>query len=262
MPNKPTLVNWYDYPQYYDMAFRPETQWDADFIEAVFRKYSPHPVQRVLEPACGSGRLVVELAARGYRPVAFDLNEKMLAYVRRRIARRRFQAELFRADMTDFRLGRPADAAINMWNTFRHLTTDAAAQRHLRCVAASLKPRSLYVLGLHLLPLDASDESLERWTVQSGKTRVTVTIRVVGTDPRRHLETLRLSLRVRTPRRDLRIQSEFDFRVYTARRIRRLLARVPEFELCDVYDFWYEIDQPRQLNNEIADTVLILRRRA
>jgi hypothetical protein len=31
--------SWYDYPQYYDLAFRSETRAEADFIEAACRKY-------------------------------------------------------------------------------------------------------------------------------------------------------------------------------------------------------------------------------
>ena len=49
--------------------------------------------------------------------------------------------------------------------------------------------------------------------------------------------------------------------MYTAAQFRRLLAAVPSLELCDVYDFWYEIDQPFELNDEMSDTVFILRRR-
>ena len=36
---------------------------------------------------------------------------------------------------------------------------------------------------------------------------------------------------------------------------------MPAFELCDVYDFWYEIDEPLKLDNQISDTVFILKKR-
>jgi hypothetical protein len=49
--------------------------------------------------------------------------------------------------------------------------------------------------------------------------------------------------------------------MYTAAQFRRLLASTPEWELCDVYDFWYEIDHPLKLSNEMSDTVFILRRK-
>jgi len=51
-------ANWYDHPQYYDIAFQSYTAGEADFIEAACRKYCPFAVRRLLEPACGSGLVV------------------------------------------------------------------------------------------------------------------------------------------------------------------------------------------------------------
>jgi len=67
---------------------------------------------------------------------------------------------------------------------------------------------------------------------------------------------------VRSRGKEIRLRHEFAFRMYTAGQFRRLLRTVPSFELCDVYDFWYEIDEPLRLNDEISDTVFILRKRA
>ena len=252
--------SWYDAPQYYDLAFRSETRPEADFIEAACRQYCELPVRHLVEPACGTGRLVTELAARGYRVAGFDLSEPALAYLRRRLARRKLQATVFRADMADFSLTRPADAAYNTFDSFRHLLTEQDARRHLQCVADNLRPGGIYILGFHLLPPDASEECTERWTERSGSTQVTVTLRVVGSDRRRRLETIRISLFVRRGAKELRLRDEFPLRLYTARQFQRLLAQVPAFKLLEVYDFWYEIDQPLKLNDEISDTVFILRK--
>ena len=173
-------ADWYDYPQFYDLAFRSETRLEADFIEAACRKYCPRPARRLLEPACGTGRLVTELAARGYRMTGFDLSRPALSYLERRLARRKLRAATFQADMADFRLAAPADAAFCTFDSFRHLLSERAARRHLECVAASLRPGGIYILGFHLLPLDASEECTERWTERRGRTQVTVTLRVLG----------------------------------------------------------------------------------
>ena len=159
--------SWYDYPAYYDLAMRSETPLEADFIEAACRKYCPFPARRLLEPACGTGRLVAEMAARGYAAVGFDLNESALAYLRRRLARRGLRGEVFAADMADFTLAEPVDAAYNTFDSFRHLLDEQSAQRHLECVAASLRPGGIYILGLHLLPPDADLECTERWTART-----------------------------------------------------------------------------------------------
>ena len=286
--DQPAIVeqSWYDHPQYYDIAFRSETRPEADFIEAACRKYCPFQVRRLLEPACGTGRLITELAARGYRMTGLDLSRPSLEYLKRRLARRRLQASIRRDDMADFRLGKSrVDAAYCTFDSFRHLLTEHAARRHLKCVVESLRPGGIHILGFHLLPLDAAEECIERWTGRHGRTRVGVTLRVLATERRRRIETLRVSLLVRkgrwvarpepsegrdvTPshalcrsgRATLRLRHDFPFRMYTAAQFRRLLCAVPSFELCDVYDFWYEIDRPLEFNDDLSDAVFILRRR-
>ena len=118
---------------------------------------------------------------------------------------------------------------------------------------------------LDLLPPDAAEKCTERWTERRGRTRVTVTLRVLATDRRRRLETIRISVLARTSAagggKELRFRDEFPLRMYTAAQFRRLLARVPAFELLDVYDFWYEIERPLRLTDELSDTVFILRKR-
>ena len=133
------LANSYDYPHYYDIAFQAYTRQEADFIEAACRKYCPFDARRFLEPACGSGRLITELAARGYQVTGFDLNQPALSYLRRRLTRRRLNCETFKAEMSDFRLDRPVDAAYCTVSTFRHLLTEQAARGHLECIADSLR---------------------------------------------------------------------------------------------------------------------------
>jgi hypothetical protein len=162
--------------------------------------------------------------------------------------------------MADFRLAKPVDAAYCTFDGFRHLLSEDAARSHLQCVAKCLRPGGIYILGFHLLPLDAAEECIERWTERRGRTQVTVTLRVLQTDRRRRVERLRISTLVRSGGSEVRLRDEFPLRMYTAAQFRRILAGVPQLELCDVYDFWYEIDHPLRLSDELSDTVFILRR--
>ncbi|MBC8355024.1 MAG: class I SAM-dependent methyltransferase, partial [Planctomycetes bacterium] len=159
-------MNCYDYPQYWDLAFRSETKLEADFIEDACGKYCDFLVKRLLEPGCGGGRLVVETAARGYDVTGFDLSEPSIEYLMKRLARRKLSAESFVADMTSFVPRRRVDAAFCTFNTFRHLATEEAARQHLECVANSLRPGGIYILGFHLLPPDADEECIERWSAK------------------------------------------------------------------------------------------------
>jgi SAM-dependent methyltransferase len=255
------VANCYDYPQYYDIAFQAYTQREADFIEAGCHKYCPFAARRFLEPACGTGRLVTELAARGYQVTGFDLSQPALSYLQRRLVRRRLHAEIFEAEMSDFRLSRPVDAAYCTVNTFRHLLTEQAARGHLQCIADSVRPGGIYILGLHLLPLDVEEEDAVRWTERRGETKITVTLRVVRTDRRRRIENLRGCLLARRGSKELQLRYEFPCRTYTARQFRRLLGSVPSLELCDVYDSRYDIKQAFAVNDEMTYSVFVLQRR-
>jgi len=255
------VENWFDYPQYYDIAFQAHTRQEADFIEAACRKYCPVAVRRFLEPACGSGRLITEFAARGYQVTGFDVSQRALGYLRRRLARRLLHAETFEAEMSNFRLGRPVDAAYCTVNTFRHLLTEQAARGHLECVARSLCPGGIYLLGLHLLPSDADPEDDACWTEWRRDTKVTVTLRVLRTDLRRRIENLRVCLLVRHGSKELRLRHEFQLRTYTAAQFRRLLGSVSLLELCNIYDCRYNIEQPFAVNDKVAYCLFVLRRR-
>ena len=54
-------IDWYETPKYYDIVFDVDTSKEADFLEVVCARHGGTRGKRVLEPACGSGRLLVEL---------------------------------------------------------------------------------------------------------------------------------------------------------------------------------------------------------
>ena len=155
-------ASWYDYPQYYDSAYRSETRLEADFIEAACRRHCHHPVRRLLEPACGTGRLLRLLAARGYRMTGLDTCASALRYLDRGLTRRGLHATVVQADMANFYLAKPVDAAYCTVSSFLHLLSEDAAHRHLECVGRSLRPAGIYILGIELTPSDAPQHTAHR----------------------------------------------------------------------------------------------------
>jgi SAM-dependent methyltransferase len=285
--------SWFDHPEWFEIGFDDMTIKEADFFEAAFKKYCNFPVKRVLEPGCGSGRLITEMANRGYQMTGFDLSKPSLDYLRQRLQKLKLRARAQEGNMADFRFPGKFDAAFCPINSFRHLTNEADAKRHLESMAAALRPGGIYILGLHLAPPDCDPICIERWYGRRGRIHVGTTLRVVATDPRRRVERLRISVLVRqlngrtqkavsgndsagngrtarsngtskltqSSRIIGRLRDEFDYRLYTAAQIRSLFAGVPQLELLEVFDFWYELDDPQKLDNELSDAVFILRRR-
>ena len=251
----------YDRPDLWDLAFSDETVFEADFLQAIATKWLGTDRPTVLETGCGGGRQTVELARRGLSVTAFDLNPGCVRHTQRQLRRRGLTAGVHTADMTDFRFPQTFDLAHCLVNTFRHLTSEQAARSHLQSAAAALRPGGLYVLGFHLLPPDAAEDDCERWTIRSGRRRVTVTVRVLDFNRRTRLETVRFSLKADLPTGIIRLRSDHVLRIYRADQFRRLLASVPEFELLSVHDFCYEPDNCLPLNDQLGDAVFVLRRR-
>lgn len=254
----------YDYPQYWDIAFRDETRAEAEFVIAAAERWLDRPLGSVYEPGCGGGRLVVELATRGLDVVACDLNEACVRYVRKRLKRRKLAGTVASGDMRSFVTPGEVDVAICPVNTIRHLLSEDDVQQHLSAVAKSVRSGGLYIIGLHLMPPDAAEDDRERWTARHGATTVSVSLSVKDFSRRRRQETLRFSLRVKSAGaklRDLKLISEFPYRLYTAAQMRSTLAAARDWELISVHDFWYDIEESFELNDELGDTVLVLKRR-
>lgn len=272
----------YEYPRYWDLAFSDETLPEADFLESVAKQYLRQSAARVLEVACGGGRQVIEMAQRGFDVTGFDLSPVCVKYVRQRLSRAKLPGVVCCADMTQFSehdllsasgLPRelagaaprgtpfqPFDLAHCLVNSFRHLTTESVAISHLESVSALLRPGGIYVLGFHLMPPDADEEDCERWTIRHRSLRITTTVRVLEFSRRRRVESVRFSLRVRSPKIDLRLRTDHRLRIYRADQFRSLLRKVPTLKLRDVYDFCYDISEPLRLNDELGDAVFVLQR--
>lgn len=293
-------TSWYDIPRYYDIAMQDEAEVEIAFIKEVIEKYDLKSSKRrgkfpwkvnvlfdnaltgckILEPACGTGRLIAPLVALDHEVHAFDLSEMMVTFAYEKYARatrilptrlddesmrnaldKASRVRIFVDDMTNFRLSEKFDLGICLLDSFRHLTTEETALSHLRSMARAIRRGGIYLLGLHLLPMDASLECTERWTQERKGTKVTTTFRVTSASRSKRIENIRVSTLVREKGKELRFRDEFPLRIYTAAQLKSLIAKVPEWRIESVHDYWYELDYPMKLDNEMSDTVLVLKRR-
>jgi SAM-dependent methyltransferase len=253
-------ADWYETPHYYDILLAEDTERDGDFLEALFARYGRSRGRRVLEPACGSGRLLVELAGRGWRVTGLDLEEKMVGYARARLAQAGLRGEVLHAPMQAFDLPRRFDLAHCLISTFKHLLDEQTAVAALRCVARSLAPGGLFVLGLHLTDYACEGRQRERWEAGRGGTRVVCNLQSWPPDRRRRRERMRS--RLTTVRRGVvdRMESHWEFRTYDEAELSRLVGAVRGLEHVATHDFSYDLE--REVHPDQLDRVVVLRRRA
>ena len=225
-------------------------------------------VRSVLEPACGSGRLAVEMARRGWQVAGFDGNPRMLAFAEERLleAGVRQKARLWEDWMQSFTL--PDDVALGfdlahcLVSTFKYLLTEKDAAECLRRVAAALRPGGLFILGLHLTDYTEGKEAHERWVARREGVEVVCNTHTWPADCKARREQLRTRLNIIDQGRTHTQETRWTFRTYNAAQLKALLRKVPELELCEVHDFTYEMEDPRKLDDSYADVLLTLRKRS
>lgn len=266
-----THTDWYRHPLYYDIVFDAETTQQADFLEGLLERFGPtrHPRRRwrILEPACGSGRLVGEMARRGHRVTGYDASPEMLAFARERLAaeaaRVRRAVSLRRGRMETCRLRGPFDLAHCLVSTFKHLLTERAAAAHLRLAARALAPGGLYVLGIHLTDYVRRRRERETWSEAREGVQVDSVLVTAPADRRTRLEWMhhRMQVRRRGESAVERLEARWRCRTYDAAQLARLFARVPALEPVACYDFAHDIDAPRAFDDSQEDLVVVLRKR-
>jgi SAM-dependent methyltransferase len=255
--------DWYEAPLYYDIVFEEDTEQEGTFLETMLKLHGKTRGRRTLEPACGSGRLVEEMARRGYPVTGFDISKPSLQFARERLQAAGHRAQLRQARMEDFRFAASFDLAHCFVSTFKYLLTEDAATQHLQSIQRALKPGGLYVLGFHLSDYDDLSRSRERWVGQRRNVEVVCNIQSWPPDRRTRLERVRSRLRVkkRGQAEELRYETSWWFRTYDARQFKRLLKRVPGLQHIATYDFCYDLRRRREFNDEQLDNVVILRKR-
>jgi SAM-dependent methyltransferase len=253
--------DWYDTPFLYDTVFAGGTDDEANFLQQVASRFGPARGRRVLEPACGSGRLLEAMAARGFHVTGFDQNPAMVAYSQARLQAYKPRARVSTGDMAQFAYNTKFHLAHCLVSTFKYLMTEAAARSHLECVSAALVPGGIYVLGFHLTEYAYPRRMRERWFGKASGTDVICNIQTWPAQRKIRQEKVRSRLTVCRGRKRRSLQTEWQFRTYDAAQAKRLLKSVPSLELVQTYDFGYDFSQPRQLDDSQLDCVLVLRRR-
>jgi SAM-dependent methyltransferase len=129
--------------------------YDAFPFEAdlpFYRELADAQGGRILELACGSGRVLVPLAQAGHTVVGLDASPHMLALAREKLAAAgptvAERVDLVQGDMRAFELSKPFDVTIIAVKSFAYLTSRADQERTLSTVAAHLRPGGLLALDL------------------------------------------------------------------------------------------------------------------
>lgn len=130
----------------YDAAFN----WDVGDQVSYISGLSGIETGRVLEPMCGSGRLLRGFAAAGFETVGVDNSLQMLNLAQAHFDREGLQGEWLQADVTDFDLNAACHLAVCPINSLAHLADADSMQAHLAAVSRNLVSGASYWIQLDL----------------------------------------------------------------------------------------------------------------
>ena len=136
---------------------------EADLVEALLREFGG---TRVLDAGCGTGRVGIELAARGFATVGVDADNGMLSAARAKAS----ELEWIEADLSDLRTpsqcrvrpGAPGGKRDDISQTGKR------RPRHASALSACLRPGALLVAGFAIRPDRLPLEMYDRLAKASG----------------------------------------------------------------------------------------------
>lgn len=252
----------YNHPQIYDIAFSWDLFEEIRFFKRVFDSHVPFPVRHILEPVCGTGRMLRALAAGGFRVTGYDANPVMVEYAKDSAAAAGFglNVRVLPGEMASAEIPGEFDAAVNSINSIGYLHSDDEIVSHLRATGSSLRENGIYIVHLNF----AHDGELpdgDHWTLERGGIRVSTSWRILDEDRASGLSHQVCSFEVAQEGTIERYEERHTLRLWLFSDLAELVGRSEQFQIAEIYDEDFEeIEEREHVSGEQGNVYVILRK--
>ena len=159
------MGEYYEHASDYDLEYSGQTEQDVPFWCELVMRYTP---QRVLELACGSGRIGIELlhCPGNFQLEGLDISPEMLAAYRRKLEREpeavQQRVTLHEADMCDYQLANKGafDLIFLPFNSIAHLYEIEQQLDTVKNTYDHLAPDGRFVVDIFLPDIDYLSDAL------------------------------------------------------------------------------------------------------
>ncbi|MDD2956400.1 MAG: methyltransferase domain-containing protein [Oscillospiraceae bacterium] len=219
------------FARYYDrLTENVEYRSRAEYFARLFQRYCPQP-GLVLDLACGTGSLTVELADMGYEMIGVDGSAEMLSAAMAKTGARGLSVLYLCQDMTELDLYGTVGAALCTLDSVNHITSLEELREVFRRVSLFTEPGGVFFF-------DANTPYKHREILADNAYIYDFDGLYCGWqnayDPADGSVNIRLDFFSKGKNGWLREQEEFSERAYSARELEELLAETG-FELLAVY---------------------------
>jgi SAM-dependent methyltransferase len=153
--------------EWYDDWLKDRTD-DRDYYSGFFRGFDG----RVLELACGTGRLLIPIAESGVRVDGLDSSPDMLAVLERKASKLGVKGiGLHNQSMEEFTLLTEYDAIFVASGSFQLLTSSESAVNSLRCIRGHLFGTGFFLVDIFVPWDDIIEQRCDNYRVTRDVTR-------------------------------------------------------------------------------------------
>ena len=119
----------------------------ADYVERAFARHGLSPV-RVLDLACGTGTMALELSRRGYEATGADGSEAMLAVARRKARAEGRSISFHAADLRRVEGLSGFDAVLCLYDSMNYMMSTSEMAQALRQIRPLVRPGGAFVFDV------------------------------------------------------------------------------------------------------------------
>jgi 2-polyprenyl-3-methyl-5-hydroxy-6-metoxy-1,4-benzoquinol methylase len=133
------------YGEYYDTFYSDKDyEKECDFVDEIFKRYSPGPAKTLLDAGCGTGAHAIPLARRGYEVTGFDASGIMIRQAREKGRKAGVSIAFHVLDIRDFSLGKEFDACTSLFAVFGYLAETVDVLAAMARIRHHLKRDSIF----------------------------------------------------------------------------------------------------------------------
>ena len=146
MENKEQYKN---FSYYYDILMRDiDYKTWGNYIKEIIEKNNVKH-NDVLEMACGTGNISIDMAKRGYKVTAFDISEDMLSVASNKAAVQGANIQFLYQDMTNIKIGKDFGIILCLCDSVNYITETSDLANLFKWVYSHLKDNGIFIFDIN-----------------------------------------------------------------------------------------------------------------